>query len=133
MSADNGVYILVTNRGRGKREYRVTHCQCIDNLDYEKNFPRHNPQVNLEEMLSYFGKSKVFTDRRIAEGYAIALEERQLEGPFGICEYGIVWLEYPTIRFPKSEYDPDTEASYREEAEREFSEFQDRCWAERGF
>lgn len=133
MSADNGVYILATNRGRGKREYRVVDCQCIDNLTYEPNFPHHRPQVNLEEMISRFGKSKVFTDRKIAEGYAIAIEERVLKD-YGICEYGIVWLEFPDIRFPKSEYrETDyTESSYLEQGEKESGENYDRFLASRG-
>jgi hypothetical protein len=100
MSADNGVYILVTNRGRrGLREYRVVHCQCIENLTYNPDFPKGRPQVNLEDMIERFGKCTVLTDRKIAEGYAEAVLDHQLE-PFGVCEYGIVWLEFPEIRFP---------------------------------
>lgn len=100
MSADNGVYILVTNRGRGKREYRVKHFQCVENLTYDPDFPQHRPEVNLDVMLSHFGKARVITDRKIAEGYAQAILD-EIERNGGICEYGIVWLEFPTIRFPK--------------------------------
>lgn len=100
MSADNGVYILVTGRGRGKREYRVTHAQAFENLDYLPNYPATNPEVHLGTMMAFFGKSSVFTDRKIAEGYAIRWRE-EIENEGGICEYGIVWVEYPTIRFPR--------------------------------
>ncbi len=101
MSADNGVYILVTNRGRGKREYRVAHAQCIENLTDTRDYPPdRGALVNGMCMMEVFGDATVLTDRRITEGYAMRmLEEITKDG--GICEYGIKWLEYPTLRFPK--------------------------------
>ena len=122
MSADNGVYILVTNRGRrGLREYRVVHCQCIDNLTYNPDFPKGHPQVNLEDMVGRFGKCTVLTDRKIAEGYAEALLDQELEGSCPVCEYGIVWLEFPEIRFP---YQPSAAEQWVMSHER-----LDRAWA----
>ena len=104
MSADNGIYILVTNRGKGKREYRVSEFQCVENLTYQPNYPAHNPQVSWDVMKSHFGKSKVLTDRKIAEGYAMGIADH-MEQCGHICEYGIVWLEFPTMRFPEIRWD----------------------------
>ena len=106
MSADNGVYILVTKRGHNKREYRVVECQCVDNITFDPdyplyNFPIHAPQLNADNTISLFGKARVFTDQKIAEGYAQCLLDITIE-KYGICEYGIVWLDYSAIRFPKS-------------------------------
>lgn len=99
MSADNGVYILATSRGRGKREYRVAHAQAIDNLTDEPDYPLHNPQLSEDYAVGLFGKCRVFTDQRIAEGYAIRMLE-EIEQGSGVCEYGIVQLNHPTVRFP---------------------------------
>ena len=109
MSADNGVYILITwrckgKRCKGKKEYRVARAECIDNLTDNPDYPPHRAvQINLDATLSIFGKSRVFTDRKLAEGYAVALLDRQCENG-GVCEYGIVRLNYPTIQFPKSQH-----------------------------
>ena len=102
MSADNEIYILTTKRGRNKKEYRVIHTQAIENvLLYEPDhFPGNKPRLNEHELIRYFGKARVFTDRKIAEGYAMRwLDERSSQD--WITEYGIGWLEYPHVRFPR--------------------------------
>ena len=96
MSADNGIYILVTKRNGGKKEYRVAYFQCVENLTYRPDYPATHPQVNIDIMLSHFGDSHVFTDRKIAEGYAVRMLEEHT-----YCEYGIVFLEFPDVRFPR--------------------------------
>ena len=108
MSADNGVYILVS-RGRKTRkgyqkEYRVIHAQAIENITWQPDYPDYmvqDSELNRSEVLAYFGNARVFTDRRIAEGYAQRIFDEVMEG-FGIVEYGIVWFdEFAHIPFPK--------------------------------
>ena len=113
MSADDGVYVLVT-RGRKtrhgyKKEYRVVSAQCIENVTEAPDYPFGTSDqaeshdffvLNCEMVLSYFGGARVFNDRRIAEGYAQCLEDHQ-GAYFGSgTEYGIVWMDYSHIRFP---------------------------------
>lgn len=102
MSADNGVYILMTNRGRGKREYRVRELQCGGGADSIVPNPLSDApqQVNVDAMISLFGKAKVFTDQNIARGYAMRMVD-EIEEKGGICEYGVRLLHCATVRFPK--------------------------------
>ena len=109
MSADNGVYILVTGRGKVRREYRVNLLGVIENLLVSPDFPFPNPVVHLDTMIASFGKCRVFGDRKLAKGYAIRWLE-EIENKGGICEYGIKWLEYTTMRFPRHAQ-PDSEGS----------------------
>lgn len=108
MSADNGVYILVS-RGRWtrhgyKREYRAVHAQAIENITYHPDYPdspNKEPELNREMVLEYFGEARVFTDRRMAEGYAQAIYDQWMR-EFGVVEYGIRWFdECAHIPFPK--------------------------------
>lgn len=103
MSADNGIYILVTKRGRNKKEYRVIHTQAIENVQYMPDYPVSRPCLNKEELAYKFGNARVFTDRGIAEGYAVRWHETLTKDGV-IVEYGICWLEYPYVRFPSAEY-----------------------------
>lgn len=94
MSADNGVYILVTparpiKRGNfyinqhGKFEFRVAHCQAIDNIDYSDLY------VPL-----------LFADSKVHESKEKALEEAvKIYETLDICEYGISSIE-KDICFP---------------------------------
>lgn len=106
MSADNGVYILVsrgrkTRRGH-KTEYRVIHAQAIENIIWQPDYPDgRKPMLNREVVLEYFWETRVFTDRRVAEGYAQAIYDDVMWN-FGDVEYGIVWFdEFGQIPFPK--------------------------------
>ncbi len=87
MSADNGIYILKTPAppvkngnyytNQGKKEYRVAHCQAIDNIEYSDLY-----------LPCYFGDSPVF------DNYEDALELAvQIEKDLEICEYGICDIE----------------------------------------
>ena len=98
MSADNGVYILATKgRERGKKEYRVAHAQAIENIDYAPDYhPGGSGGLNTESVQYTFGKSPVFTDRKIAEGYAQRLHEEQ-----SWTEYGICFLDRLHVRYPR--------------------------------
>lgn len=107
MSADNGVYVLVS-RGRKtqhghKKEYRVIHAQAIENIEWSPDYPVGSGEMllNREYVLSYFGEARVFTDRRVAEGYAQRIYDEWVKD-FGYVEYGIVWFdEFAHIPFPK--------------------------------
>ena len=101
MSADNGVYILVTKGSRGKKEYRVSHAQAIENLSYMPDHPQGSRDgLNTEYAHMLFGKSRVFTDMKLARGYAECIYDEWM-GDFGIVEYGIATLDYSRIRFPR--------------------------------
>ena len=59
MSADNTVVILVTRRrdGRVGQEYRVAHCQAIENLWFSPDYPSEaRPEVNREWLRSLCGE-----------------------------------------------------------------------------
>lgn len=102
MSADNGVYILVTNRGRGKREYRVRELSYSGEAESIIPEPHSTDiqAVDVDAMISLFAKCKVFTDQRIAEGYAMRMVD-EIEARGSICEYGVKLLNCSTVRFPK--------------------------------
>ncbi|OGF64732.1 hypothetical protein A2661_01440 [Candidatus Giovannonibacteria bacterium RIFCSPHIGHO2_01_FULL_45_24] len=96
MLADNGVYILATKGPKGKKEYRVSHEQAIENLWYEPDFPKERPELSLEYVSKIFGDCRVFNDRKLAEGYALCVLDR-----VGYAEYGIQLLYFAHIRLPK--------------------------------
>jgi len=110
MSADNGVYILVS-RGRKTRhgyrkEYRVIHAQAIENIYWNADDPwpaEGEAMLNDEYVRSYFGEATVLTDRKIAEGYAQCIYDSWMK-EFGYVEYGICWLiEFANVPFPKDQ------------------------------
>ena len=99
MSADNGVYILKTKGWKGKMEYRITHAQAIENLWYEPDFPPGDPKgLNKDDAQCTFGKSRVFTDLKLAQGYAMRIRD---EGGYLVLEYGIQVLDFSHIPFPR--------------------------------
>jgi hypothetical protein len=95
MSADNGIYILKTPRPpkkvkwrefegkdvfayenqHGKYEYRVAHCQAIDNIDHSDLY-----------LPVYFGKSPVYHDHAPALQDAILLAKQYEVLEYGICD-----------------------------------------------
>jgi len=88
MSADNGVYILKTparpiktgncyTNQHGKFEYRVAHCQAIDNIDYSDLY-----------IPLLFGNSAVHRNRDSAMELAVRILDE-----LDICEYGICTIE----------------------------------------
>jgi hypothetical protein len=100
MSADNGIYILrspirpLTDElgvdpepwSPIREEFRVTHAQAIDNLEFEPDCQGFNTGI----LIDYFGKCEVFTSRDQAYELArkkadeIAMECLPLE--YGISE-----------------------------------------------
>jgi hypothetical protein len=93
MSADNGIYILQTPAIGGGFEYRVTEAGAIDNITYE------NENGNPEQVVSYFGKCKVFTDH--TEAWQ---EAARLEPQYDILEYGVssIGLPFPFEHYVKA-------------------------------
>lgn len=89
MSADNGIYILESDGP----EWRVIEAQAIENINWN---PDTGSSFNMEEVKRYFGKCRIFTDRKAAETEAFRMEEETLNDQMcPILEYGI-----STIRFP---------------------------------
>lgn len=76
MSADNGIYILPSPKD-GKIEFRVSHAQAIENIDYDP----------LYEVL-LFKNAPVFCSYKEAVFYAEKLAE-----DYDFLEYGICALD----------------------------------------
>lgn len=106
MSADNGIYILVTKDSHkyvgggcyenclpdGITAYRVAEAGAIDNLEYyEKNQP-YNVGYYLHLV---WGKSRVFYSLEEAMEYAVSLEKQ-----ITYTEYGISVIDRQQYRFP---------------------------------
>lgn len=81
MSADNGIYILVTSGP----EYRVAHHQNIDNIYGNFSDESYQWQGDPEEMFRYFGNAKTFSSLEKALDYAenLMYDYEYLED--GIC------------------------------------------------
>lgn len=97
MSADNGVYILVTLPKVDRvlnYEYRIVHSQAIENIYYYKE----GTALREAELVRYFGKAEVITDYIQALVKAHELEFEILKG-IGILEYGVRTIQWPTV-FP---------------------------------
>lgn len=89
MSADNGVYILKTPRREDPTqfEYRVAHCQAIDNLiERDASWADIRPAY----AVLYFGNSVVFGNKSNALVEAGLIKDKILSDEFcPILEYGI--------------------------------------------
>lgn len=59
MSADNGIYILLTETEKGP-EYRVAYAQAIDSIYGKFNEEKFRYDGDDEQIRSVFGKSEVF-------------------------------------------------------------------------
>jgi hypothetical protein len=110
MSADNGIYVLVTKRTRvceeisgsgvigkcwGDRKdhlvYRVAHTQAIDNLNsYQQNEPRNLGAY----MVDVWGQSKVYMTPEAAMQKAV-----ELANECEVLEYGIQVIEMNDMIF----------------------------------
>lgn len=103
MSADNGIYILRTNRDRkdtedenkniiglGFYEYRVAYASAIDNIFYYKD----GSQEYFAKLVSYFGECKIFYNENEAWLYAKEVYKQE-----DVLEYGVSQI-YLDIVFP---------------------------------
>lgn len=103
MSADNGIYILVTKRTRtqengviindGKEHlvYRVAHVQAIDNLGWYKENQSYNLGAYMKDV---WGESKVYPTRAAAMEKAV-----EMSNDYEILEYGIQIIELKDMIF----------------------------------
>jgi hypothetical protein len=98
MSADNGIYILITKGAEGSSEFRVAHAQAIENIEWEKEL--YGGVWNPFEVWRYFKDCEVFTSHTEANNYAINLLT-EIISRFGVCEYGVSLLKFPDQEFPK--------------------------------
>jgi len=83
VSSDNGIYILKTPCTIGF-EYRVAHCQAIDNLTFEN--PKGNPKV----VKDYFGMCLALYNEEEAREFAEIIAK-----DYCYLEYGISLIELP--------------------------------------
>ena len=117
MSADNGIYILVTRDSMkleqqerifedngepfvyesltsvegGIDAYRVAHAQAIDNFDYYEETEPHNLGAYMKQV---WGKSPVFYDADEAWAYA-----GEIYGEYEWTEYGIQLIDATRYSF----------------------------------
>lgn len=95
MSADNGIYVLETMKKNSHDcEYRVAHCQAIDNLDYGTEEDKANTLVQ------YFGKSQVFETESDALLFAYDLAKK-----YPVLEYGVSRIDLTPQEFPDIPYE----------------------------
>ena len=116
MSADNMVAILKTPNGKDGFEYRVTHVQAIENITY------NNPKGNPKQVVNYFGKCKVFTDKNKAYQLANSIEKEILDDDFcPILEYGIneITLPHTFSYYIKRRYNKKTKKRRYEKADQD--------------
>lgn len=95
MSADNGIYILVTPTEKGGVcEYRVAEAQAIENLVY------FDPSGDEIAMWDYFHHSTVYYSEEMAWKSARELETIIENSEFGYLEYGLKKIQMSKV-FPK--------------------------------
>ena len=102
MSADNGIYILQTMGKQGGFEYRVSHCQNIEDIHWnDKQHCHMSGYLNSEIVQQRFGHSKVYTDKQSALNKAHEIYDEIMQDDFcQVVEYGIQILDYGNFMFP---------------------------------
>lgn len=96
MSADNGIYVLLTETDEGP-EYRVAYTQAIDNIYGKFNEETHKYDGDLQAIKSVFGETPVFYSLNEALDHAESMEENQEYLEDGICvisefkDYGYIF------------------------------------------
>lgn len=87
MSADNGIYILITPHQRDNSlEHRVAVCSAIENI--------HGEEAD-KFLRMYFGKCEPIKDRVAAMGIALDLYDTLIDEG-GIVEYGVKQIKLDT-------------------------------------
>lgn len=109
MSADNGIYILVSpelDNGffTGNNEYRVAHCQAIENVNTGQR-TYNNTDIALYYEVLLFGNSEIFKSKSDALKKAEEIYNKIMESDFPIIEYGIqfIYINHPFPEIPKDE------------------------------
>jgi len=88
MSADNGIYILITPHPSedNSREHRVAVCSAIENIHSEESE---------KYLLMYFGKCEPMANRIEAMSAALDLYDKLIDDG-GIVEYGVQQIKLDT-------------------------------------
>ena len=98
MSADNGLYILETNKGAGK-EYRVAYHMAVENYEWDddKIEMSNDPDIWIKNARDMWKDCKVFTDRDKALQEADRQYQNLMGDPDGMAflEYGISFIVVP--------------------------------------
>lgn len=84
MSADNGIYVLLTESEKGP-EYRVTYANAIDNIYGEWNDKTAKYNGNIQTIKETFGEVPVFHTLNEALDFAEELENNMDSTEDGIC------------------------------------------------
>ena len=127
MSADDTIGVLVTAGPDGTPEYRVSGGQAMENIfaplecgcdplwhegcgdcvqwtswkylqvsaARKEDYPRD--LLNPAEVISYFGRCEVFTDRSAALKYANDLDSGDWPSEYGVCVFDYSHLPFPNI------------------------------------
>jgi hypothetical protein len=96
MSADNGIYVLLTESEKGP-EYRVTHASAIGNIYGEWNPEKAKYEGNIEAILDTFAQVPVFYTINEALDFAEELEHNTDPTEDGVCvinefkDYGYIF------------------------------------------
>ena len=84
MSADNGIYVLLTETEKGP-EYRVAYTQSIDNIYGKFNEELFRYEGDIQAIRSVFGESQVFHTLNEALDFAEGMEYDYEYLEDGIC------------------------------------------------
>lgn len=84
MSADNGIYVLLTESEKGP-EYRVTYANAIDNIYGEWNDKTAKYNGNIQTIKETFGEVPVFHTLNEALDFAEEIENNMDPTEDGIC------------------------------------------------
>jgi len=90
MSADNGVYILITPSYNSGHEYRVQDLQAVDNYSWNDVNGRHtdNPDILIRNAQEMWATAAVFHNESDAVAAAVHILQT-----LDVCEYGISFIE----------------------------------------
>lgn len=98
MSADNGIYILVTKSATSRtgKEYRVIYAQAIDNMEFGKT-----QEEKEYSLVCSFGnpKTALFQVRDAA-----ILHAHEMAKNYSYLEYGVREIDYSHREFPKIDW-----------------------------
>jgi hydroxymethylpyrimidine pyrophosphatase-like HAD family hydrolase len=85
MSADNTILIVRTRSKDNNFQWHVCHVQNDDSLTYEPDFPKDNPEINMEYFKDYFQNAPVFDNEDAAIKYAFKLYNSIKIVEYGVC------------------------------------------------
>ena len=95
MSADNGIYILITPVSTGSiaKQYRVVHSQNIEEICWDKQAKKLADTIQPEMLMERFGNASPFSDECVAYKRAFKMA-RDIRDEGAPLEYGVSEIEY---------------------------------------